>query len=335
MIAAVLAQDSAAALRVVAELLDQGHDLRAYSAELVEHVRNLMVAAVVPPSPGVQGGPDLRRLQGLIDLSEEEIRQVVAEAQAFTVEQLQELFRICAQAEDAVRVSQHPRFVLEVAVVRATRLLGTGGQVRSPAVTPAPASAAPASPPVRPRDIPAPATSRTEPKAPSSATVRPVSGPSGGAEIRSAAQPTPLPEPLGALNWEQVVERVTSEHPNIGAFLEQGTLVGIEGNQVTVGYPKSASLAYGRMQKEENLRVVMGTCEELAGRPVRVRIVELTDGQAVAPTMAEIRAAKDRDQKHALLEQARSHPVVKQALAVFGGELVEVRQASSRKESGS
>ena len=315
MIAAVLAQDSPAALRVVAELLDQGHDLRAYSAELVEHVRNLMVAAVVPPSPGVQGGPDLRRLQGLIDLSEEEIRQVVAEAQAFTVEQLQELFRICAQAEDAVRVSQHPRFVLEVAVVRATRLLGTGGQVRSPAVTPAPA------------------TSRTEPKAPSSATVRPVSGPSGGAEVRSAT--TPPPEPPVALNWEQVVERVTSEHPNIGAFLEQGTLVGIEGNQVTVGYPKSASLAYGRMQKEENLRVVMGTCAALAGRPVRVRIVELTDGQAVAPTMAEIRAAKDRDQKHALLEQARSHPVVKQALAVFGGELVEVRQASSRKESGS
>ncbi|HKW86303.1 MAG TPA: DNA polymerase III subunit gamma/tau, partial [Nitrospiraceae bacterium] len=111
-IAAIIAQDSPAAVRIVAQLLDQGHDLRAYCSDLVEYVRNLLVAAVVP-SP--------QDLRALIELSEEEILQVAADAKAFTAEQLQELFRIFSQAEDGLRVSAHPRFVLEVAAVRATR----------------------------------------------------------------------------------------------------------------------------------------------------------------------------------------------------------------------
>ncbi|MES4784532.1 MAG: DNA polymerase III, subunit gamma and tau, partial [Nitrospiraceae bacterium] len=65
MISAVIAHDSGVALRLVAQLLDQGHDLRAYCGELVEYVRNLLVASVVPDASGSRG------LHGLIDLSEE------------------------------------------------------------------------------------------------------------------------------------------------------------------------------------------------------------------------------------------------------------------------
>jgi DNA polymerase-3 subunit gamma/tau len=331
LIAAILAQDSAAALRVVAELLDQGHDLRAYAGELVEHVRNLLVAAVMPPSPGGKGEADFKRLQGLMDLSEEEIRQVAADAGAFTIEQLQELFRTFAQAEDAVRASQHPRFVLEVAVVRATRLPGVGGQVQAAGAARPPAATSP-----RPVSAPSPvreAGSSASAEVPGVATpaapgrAAPAAPPPRQAESNAAA------EPPVALKWEQVVERVTGEHPNIGAFLEQGTLMGIEGGEVTLGYPKNAALAFGRMQKEDSQRVVKRICEEMAGRPVRLRIVELAEGQQTPPTAAEVRAAKERDQKRALLDQARSHPVVKQALAVFGAELTEVRRAPARKES--
>ena len=45
---AIIAQDSPAALASLANLLDRGHDLRAFCAEVVEHIRNLLVAAVVP-----------------------------------------------------------------------------------------------------------------------------------------------------------------------------------------------------------------------------------------------------------------------------------------------
>ena len=114
LIRAIMAQDSPAALASLANLLDRGHDLRAFCAEVVEHIRNLLVAAVVP------GTAELR---SLIETSEDDLNQLSLDAKALTPEQLQELLAIFIQAEDSLRFSSHPRFVVETAAVRATRLL--------------------------------------------------------------------------------------------------------------------------------------------------------------------------------------------------------------------
>jgi DNA polymerase-3 subunit gamma/tau len=129
------------------------------------------------------------------------------------------------------------------------------------------------------------------------------------------------------------MEQVASVHPNIAPFLEMGTLVGVEGNLVTIGYPKTASVALARIQNEESIRVVADLCAQLAGQAVRLRVMELGDGQPTGPSPAQIRAAKERDQRQALLEQTRSHPLVKRTLDIFGVEVVEVRQISPRKEA--
>lgn len=367
MIAAIIAQDSPAAVREVAQLLDQGHDLRAYCADLVEYVRNLLVAAVVPSS---------QELRGLIELSEEEVRQIQADAKAFTAEQLQELFRIFSQAEDNLKLSAHPRFILEVAAVRATRLLIPTAQA-----SPDPSPGGPSRTPPRDSHAPGQAPKKVLRADPVQAAVgqpghaastpvastglhpaKPVSEPaqpstqSSGEPVTSGrpADPTPAkpanrpapaapkphpaavprdPTPPVQLNWEQVLERVESLSPNIAPFLAMGTLVATEGNQVTIGYPKTASVALARIQNDETLRLVAEICAELAGRPVRLRVTELPDGQATIPNMAQSRASKERDQKQALLAQTRSHPFVKQALAILGGELVEVREAAPKKEA--
>jgi DNA polymerase-3 subunit gamma/tau len=327
LIEAIVAKDSAAALRVVSQLLDQGHDLRAYAADVVERVRNLMVAAVVPPKAG--GGPDVTRLQGLMDLAEEELFQVVAEAEAFTIDQLQELFRIFTQVEDALRASQHARFVLEMAAVRATRV----SKGPEPSKESAPMSAGRVSKGTPPQPRSQQPEQSTAPQAPpASMTMKKVSAP--------AAAPDSFPEtgsrrkPV-VLDWEQVVERVTNEHPHIGVFLEQGIFLGIEGDKASVGYPKAASVAYGRMQRDESIRLVSALCSEMAGQPVRIAVVELPDGQAKGMSMAEIRAAKEREQKHKLLAQARRHPLVQHALGIFGGDVIDARRVSMRKEKES
>lgn len=114
LINAIMTQDSPLALASLASLMDRGHDLRAFCAEVVEHVRNLLVTAVVP---------DRAELRGLIDTSEDELSQLSMNVKGLTPEQLQELLAIFIQAEDSLRFSSHPRFVLETAAVRATRLL--------------------------------------------------------------------------------------------------------------------------------------------------------------------------------------------------------------------
>lgn len=370
MLAAIIAQDPPAAVREVAQLLDHGHDLRAYCADLVEYVRNLLVAAVVPSS---------QDLRGLIELSEEEVRQIEAHAKAFTAEQLQELFRILSQAEDNLKFSAHPRFILEVAAVRATRLLiptaqaspvsSPGGPSRTPLLdSHAPGQApkkgsrvdpvqAAAGQPGHAASTPVASTGHHPAKPVPPELARPSAQFPGGpgasgrpadpTPTKPANQPAPAipnpgpaasshdPTPPVHLNWEQVLERVESLSPNIAPFLAVGTLVATEGNQVTIGYPKTASVALARVQNEETLRLVAEICAELAGRPVRLRATELPDGQASIPSMAQSRASKERDRKQALLAQTRSHPFVKQALAIFGGDLVEVRDAAQKEEAHS
>jgi len=327
MIGAVIAQDSPAAVGVIAQLLDQGHDLRAYCADLVEYARHMLVAAVVPAA---------QELQSLIEAPEDDMRQIIADAKAFSVEQVQELFRILSHAEDALRLSAHPRFVLESAAIRATRLLAAG----------TPAAAAPTAANQAPRQaVPQAAPARPAAQTPSvSPPARPPAAPPKPAPPRSSLQPAgakpsqaappPAPPPV-QLNWEQVVEHVSGRHPNIGAFLEQGTLLGIDGNQLMIGYPANASIARGMMEKPDNQQLITALCAELAGRPVRLRIVELADGQTAAPSPAQVRAAKARSQKDALLEQTRAHPLAKQARDVFGSDVVDIRHTASRKETAS
>jgi DNA polymerase-3 subunit gamma/tau len=358
MIQAITAQESAAGLRVLAQLLDQGHDLRAYCAEVVEYLRNMLVVSVVP-SP--------QEWQGLIEASAEDLTQMAADARSFSPELLQELLAIFTQAEDSLRLSAHPRFVLETAVVRATRLLRrvdekpgqtmqhtqparpsqsapvrTGQSVsptrstdpalsslqRSPQSTvPAPAVSIPSRPP----DVGNTATPRGPSTSPTN--VRPP-GTVGEVKVQMpmASRPTDEGRVAVMLNWEQVQEEVGNTSSRIAAFLERGRFVGVDGHVVTVGFAKQEMAARGMIENPDNMAVLTSICERLSGQTVRVRITELSESGPSVPTMAQLRAVKEKEQRLALFEQARAHPVVKQALEIFGAELAEVRSVSNQKE---
>ncbi|PHX91004.1 MAG: DNA polymerase III subunit gamma/tau [Nitrospirae bacterium] len=357
MIQALTAQESAAALRVLAHLLDQGHDLRAYCAEVVEYLRNMLVVSVVP-SPQEQ--------QGLIEATMEDLAQMAADAKAFSPEQLQELFAIFTQAEDALRLSAHPRFVLETAAVRATRLLRRANEKpaqamppgQTPRPLPAPVRGEKPAQPVRANSPPPPSA----PKPPQSTASMPAAPlptrPPGLATAAPARNPlsTPPParpplassegtvtkpvpaapsdtaRPAVTLNWEQLQEEVAGAFPNIAPFLEIGRLVRVDGHVVTIGFPKQATVARGMIEKPDNIAVLTSMCERLSGQTLRLRVVELTEADPQGHTMAELRVSKEKEQKQVLFERAQAHPVVKQALEIFGAELAEVRPVASQKE---
>jgi DNA polymerase-3 subunit gamma/tau len=359
MIQAITAQESAAALRVLAQLLDQGHDLRAYCAEVVEYLRNMLVVSVVT-SP--------QEWQGLIEASAEDLAQIAVDARSFSPESLQELFAIFTQAEDSLRLSAHPRFVLETAAVRATRLLrrsdGKPAQVVPP---PAQMARPPQAAPVRTGQPVSPARSAVPtpsslPKPPQSTAPVPAAPiPSKGAAIGKTVPPpslstsppnvrppgiagevrasTPVvssPADTGRasvmLDWEQVQEEVASASSRIAAFLERGRFVGVDGHVVTIGFGKQATGARGMIENPDNMAVLTSICERLSGQTVRLRIVELTESDPPGPTMAQLREAKEKEQRLILFDQARAHPVVKEALEIFGAELAEVRPVSGQKE---
>lgn len=341
MIQAVMTQDSAAALRVLAQLLDQGHDLRAFCADVVEYLRNLLVISVTSQAEWPK----------LVEASSENLAQMASDKGTMSPEQLQQVFALFTQAEDGLRFSAHPRFVLETAAVRATRLL----QQEPPPVN----QPVRATPPTRSQQSSAPGAGKAAsdervpppPPSPASRPPQPVSGPTSkpvGDDIGARTVKPPPSEPSNsvsagpatpsraqqpvALNWEQFQEEVGHTFPNIAPFLEMGRLVTIEGSVVTVGFAKQASVARSMLEKADNVAALTTLCARLSGQPVRLRIVELTEADPPGPTMAEVRAIKEQEQKLVLFERAKAHPIVKQALEIFGAELADVRTVSNHKE---
>jgi DNA polymerase-3 subunit gamma/tau len=348
---AVMAQDSPAALTVLASLLDQGHDLRAFCADVVEQFRNLLVAAVVPAAA---------ELRSLIEASEEDVTQFATAAKALTPEQLQDLLTIFTQAEDSLRLSAHPRFVMEAAAIRATRLLSRPerGMARPIQTPSSPANQKPA---IRSEAVPPPSaaprtivstTTPTQPVQSASVSTKPAPSPSqqkspdagkiplqrpdetAATEEATAAPTASTSKPASgqeSLNWEAIQEEVAASFPNIAPFLEAGRFLGIGGGLVTIGFAKQATLARTRLEKEENLLALAKLCQQQSGHPVRIRIVELGETDPPGPTMAQVRAAKEQDQRLVLFERARTNPTVKQALEIFGAELAEVRRVPQKE----
>jgi DNA polymerase-3 subunit gamma/tau len=135
-----------------------------------------------------------------------------------------------------------------------------------------------------------------------------------------------------SLNWEQVQVEVANASSRIAAFLERGRFVGVDGHVVTIGFGKQATGARGMIENPDNMAVLTSICERLSGQTVRLRIVELTESDPPGQTMAQLREAKEKEQRLVLFEQARAHPAVKQALEMFGVEIAEVRPVSNQKE---
>jgi len=150
---AILARDAAGALKALAAVQDHGSDVRQFCGELMEHVRNLLVARIVPDAGD------------LIELGPEEQAEIKADAARLTVDHIQELFRVFLQAEDGIRASQYPWFVVEMAAVRACRV---GQAQAAPArpetrVAPVPPKVAPQAAPPSKASEPGPASApRTE-----------------------------------------------------------------------------------------------------------------------------------------------------------------------------
>lgn len=153
----------------------------------------------------------------------------------------------------------------------------------------------------------------------------------------SKPSPQPVAQPSSpppvTLNWEQVVERMIDAHPNIGSFLEKGSVVTITADQVVLGYSKKDSVARWRTDKPENRMLIGQICEECTGRPMKIQVIEIQDGQDRPPSIGELRAKKKLEHDQDLIENVKAHPLVKQALELFGGQVVSAQRIPQKEEA--
>jgi DNA polymerase-3 subunit gamma/tau len=115
---AVAAQKPAEALAVVDELAARGHELRNFCRDLLAHLRDLLVVKVAGDSV-------------MTDASEAERRELLEEARDFSESDLVRFFHSLTETETRLRESAHPRYQLEVGLVKLVemRRLAPLGQI--------------------------------------------------------------------------------------------------------------------------------------------------------------------------------------------------------------
>src|SRR5438105_563480 len=116
---AVAEQKPAEALAVVDDLVTRGHDLRNFCRDLLARLRDLLVVKVAGDS------------SALADATEAERRELTNEAREFSESDLVRFFHSLTETETRLRESAHPRYQLEIGLVKLVemRRLAPLGQI--------------------------------------------------------------------------------------------------------------------------------------------------------------------------------------------------------------
>jgi DNA polymerase-3 subunit gamma/tau len=319
---AAAAGDSLALLELVERLSEYGADYRNFNRELLLHFREILLLKLAPGESALLGQ--------IVPEERERLRPLTAE---FSEEDLLRIFDVLIKVEQDLRWAQDPRVTLELAllkIVQMRRLVPwsdlvarveslAGGapmpQRSAPAVNRATAPGpAPTAPAVAAPAVAAPAVAAPAVAAPA------VAAPAVAAPAPAPSAPPPGPSAPAAGGLLGGMLALVQARPSLAQPLRGATL-SEEGDTVVLHVPPDF-LAMARMHADE----YKDLARKASGRALSVRI---EPGQAAAAAgEAAPPAADTRERLH---EEAARQPAVKEMLDLFGGRIVDVREAKEER----
>jgi DNA polymerase-3 subunit gamma/tau len=300
--AAVIGRDGKQALEQLGQAADQGLQLGELLDQLIEYWRDLMVfncAAGAAPPLSVTGA------------QRDALRQ---QAQQLSLDSILAGLDVLVSAKNRLRMSQHSRVLVEMALVRLSRLddlvplgqlaqwLAQGGTPR-PAVAPAP----------RPAALTAP---------PEGAKKKPLNGASSAAPA-AAAVLSLTQEALSAV-WGELLTRIG---PLLAAELRNKAQPAISGpNTLVIRFPARYNHESARCQEPANASKLEKALCDITGQPCKLRFEAVTEvattGATTAPAVAETETAQARSRRQK--NRAEQVPLLKSAIDVLGAQVVQM-----------
>ena len=316
----LIQRDGAACLTALDELIAMGRDGRQVLLELIQHMRSIMLHKAAPNLDRFeqQVGGDILASQGRC-LSHQEIVEIM---------------RLLHEGANDARWAPEPRISVETALLsicsrhNVTDLAGLAERI-SQLERRLEASAAQAD------KVPG----RPIPSAPASAAVPATAAFSGAPAVTAvpaAAQPVaartvpPKPESVGPATqvtdpgdvsalWEAVLKQLIADGKRtVHACVVQGQLDSINGQTATVRF--TSQFTKDRTEKEDFRHLIEKLLSQAAGRELKLQCVLAGTG---APSK-QTKAAAGRSEPAGAPEPPEAkHPVLKQALDMFGGKIVD------------
>jgi DNA polymerase-3 subunit gamma/tau len=343
--------EPAEALAVVDDVVMRGHDLRNFCRELLAHFRDLLVTRV-------SGSEEL--LESAICEPEELRRQ----AALFSEADLVRFFHSLAETETLLKTAAHPRYQLEVGLVKVmemgrleplsqlvARLAALEESLRT-GKAPAGLPISSVSPTRNKQAVASAAPSRVADPAIASnssakaAVVGTTAMPGNASAARQASMPDKLSAPSAETETAASVPATSDEQEDtseIGQIkaalakrrkmflvtaLEGARQAAIESGQLCIEFTPEARFLRDTLAKPDNVKILREVCKEVTGRELGVRFV-IKDQQADdVPASKEDEAKRE---KQSLRERAEKDPTVQQMLRTFRGEVADVKRVESEQ----
>jgi DNA polymerase-3 subunit gamma/tau len=348
--AALLAGDAAGCVRIIESVAQHGFDLGHVAKDVLYHLRNLVVAKVC-----AKDSSESASLRELLDMADEEVRDIVELASRAEIDDLTRCFQGFSRAFDDIVRGGQPRMVLEMALVRIARrppllpldeLLARVGELerRLGGASPGPSprggggGSGRGSTQVAPVSTVSPPASgdkavgrthgalalvdsspreRVTERSPSE---RPLENMRPVMVGRSAAAPSPA-----LADWRLIVEHLRAAQPALASVFEHAMPVEVGPERVLLGFESGSGFLALRANEREVLEALTTAVRGFYGVNTAVVIDPTPRPAGGVKTVA----AADAERRSAELARARAavqeHPVVKEALRVFGAQLRDVR----------
>ena len=309
---AVIGGDRKDIIDVIAGLAESGADLKTFTKDYLQFMRDLLIAKIVGNTEGV------------MDLSEEESNAIQALAEKTNEEHLALLLTELIKAEPSIRSALFPRISLEMTLLRlsmmshfvtvddAIKMLGGAGNK---------STSTPKLQPVRDAVPKKSVVKEPQPKSAQATEIRSkvVSAEKKSDEIPAAAAivAAEVASPPKAVSdadlWETVLERLEDSNAPLVSKLRQGSAsVSKEGINILFN---GGAAVLGSESVKENLALIQDTIKSVSGKALPVR-VETKEAKSIS--------------KADLKEKALGNPVVIEALELFDGRIADISQINDK-----
>ena len=300
----ILERDTVGVLRELHTQVDAGKDLTRLLADLIQHLRTLLVHQVDPAAAEEDLSPEVAAMTG-------------AQAAMWPAEPLLRVMDGLAEVDARMRWAGNKLLHFEIGVIQAVQTLGEvtlseviaaiGGNAPAPrAAAPVPRAAAP--------------VSFAAPK-PSPVAARPV------VETATIAADT-----TGDF-WHQVIEHMHKERPLMAHWVESATLLSCEGKVVKIGLPQSETAARDNIMRDSTKKYLEEVCQSLLGRAVQLQVVLDASLQvkphieepALTPVAVKSATVKAEEPKPAPIAPAKDDledPLIQKAVEKFKATLL-------------
>ena len=332
-IEAVIAEDGPRAFAATDRAVESGHDLRLIIRELTKVVRDMMMVAVDPSRAG----------EG--DLAEGEIERLTALAKQFSREDLMRAFDLLAKAEQDIRTASHPRYHVEMLLLRWMHLRklvplmellegGGGGAPARSAIAPTSSKLAPTSHKVAPTSSRlAPTSSTLAPSSDTPAPTRNVVAPTSSKLAPTSRAIAPTSDTIappndttapaaGGLKDKFLAEIRSGKSTLYNVAIAQAQRIDVTDERITFTFASNHNFARGQL--DQNREWLEGVAQRLTGRRIQVTSAQLQAADS-APASSPAPAATSGP-KRDLKEEARSSPSIQAMLDVFPADIRDVEE---------